>query len=95
MTILIDDFRHEAAADERLIDVVLRAGIELPHVCHHPQLGPIQTCDRMHYNLAVDWTPDRSRYFDRDHEHMSISELKSSDSDSEVRLHNDESGQEE
>ena len=30
---------------ERLIDVIGRAGIELPHVCYHPQLGSIQTCD--------------------------------------------------
>ncbi len=45
MKILINDSHHEAAAGERLIDVVLRAGIELPHVCYHPQLGPIQTCD--------------------------------------------------
>jgi predicted molibdopterin-dependent oxidoreductase YjgC len=45
MTVPINGSLHEAAAEERLIDVVLRAGIELPHVCYHPQLGPIQTCD--------------------------------------------------
>ena len=45
MTVLINGSLHEAAAGERLIDAVLRAGIELPHVCYHPQLGPIQTCD--------------------------------------------------
>src|SRR6266576_1904791 len=45
MTILINDSRIEAAEGERLIDVVLRSGVELPHVCYHPQLGPIQTCD--------------------------------------------------
>jgi formate dehydrogenase major subunit len=25
--------------------VIDRAGVELPQVCYHPQLGPIQTCD--------------------------------------------------
>src|SRR5260370_29395488 len=30
---------------ERLIDVINRSGAKLPQVCHHPQLGPIQTCD--------------------------------------------------
>src|SRR5438034_10841541 len=45
MTILINGTLCEAAAGERLVDTVLSAGIELPHVCYHPQLGPIQTCD--------------------------------------------------
>src|SRR5213593_4741804 len=45
MTVLINGSLKEAAEGERLIDVVLRAGIELPHVCYHPQLGAIQTCD--------------------------------------------------
>ncbi len=45
MTILIDDFSSDAQVGERLIDVIARAGVELPHVCYHPQLGPIQTCD--------------------------------------------------
>jgi formate dehydrogenase major subunit len=30
---------------ERLIDVINRSGVEIPQVCYHPQLGPIQTCD--------------------------------------------------
>ncbi|MGA2349976.1 MAG: formate dehydrogenase subunit alpha [Terracidiphilus sp.] len=30
---------------ERLIDLINRSGIEIPQVCYHPQLGPIQTCD--------------------------------------------------
>jgi formate dehydrogenase major subunit len=30
---------------ERLIDLVNRSGVELPQVCYHHQLGPIQTCD--------------------------------------------------
>lgn len=30
---------------ESLLAVLERAAIELPQVCHHPRLGPIQTCD--------------------------------------------------
>lgn len=33
------------APGERLLDVLNRAGVALPQVCYHPQLGPIQTCD--------------------------------------------------
>ena len=36
---------HEARAGERLIDVINRDGIQLPQVCYHPQVGPVQTCD--------------------------------------------------
>src|SRR6202171_4609710 len=45
MTILINGSPADAREGDRLIDVIGRAGIELPHVCYHPQLGPIQTCD--------------------------------------------------
>src|SRR5437667_1006230 len=45
MTILINGSPNDAREGERLIDVIGRAGIELPQVCYHPQLGPIQTCD--------------------------------------------------
>src|ERR1700686_3935969 len=45
MTVLIDGSPKDAQAGERLIDGIGRAGVELPHVCYHPQLGPIQTCD--------------------------------------------------
>src|SRR5258707_14979983 len=45
MTILIDGSPTNVQAGERLIDVIGRSGVELPHVCYHPQLGPIQTCD--------------------------------------------------
>jgi len=44
-TIMLDGSTQEVRAGERLIDVINRAGIELPQVCYHPQLGPIQTCD--------------------------------------------------
>src|SRR5437879_5272868 len=45
MTILINGSSIEASDGERLIDVIGRAGVELPHVCYQAQLGPIQTCD--------------------------------------------------
>jgi formate dehydrogenase major subunit len=41
----IDGVPVEAAAGELLIDVINRSGRQLPQVCYHPQLGPIQTCD--------------------------------------------------
>jgi formate dehydrogenase major subunit len=45
ISILVDGLAREAVADERLIDVINRAGSKVPQVCYHPQLGPIQTCD--------------------------------------------------
>ena len=45
MTILINGSSHDAQEGERLIDAIGRAGVKLPHVCYHPQLGPIQICD--------------------------------------------------
>src|ERR1700677_2943199 len=44
-TITLNGLKREAVAGERLIDVINRAGVQLPQVCYHPQLGPIQTCD--------------------------------------------------
>ena len=43
--IFIDGTEQQASAGERLIDAINRAGLALPQVCYHPQLGPIQTCD--------------------------------------------------
>jgi len=43
--ITINGSSYEAEAEERLVDVINRVGKELPQVCYHPQLGPIQTCD--------------------------------------------------
>jgi formate dehydrogenase major subunit len=43
--VIIDGASHEAKAGEHLIDVINRTGKEIPQVCYHPQLGPIQTCD--------------------------------------------------
>jgi formate dehydrogenase major subunit len=41
----IDGNTIQAETGERLLDVMNRAGIALPQVCYHPQLGAIQTCD--------------------------------------------------
>src|SRR3984957_5441424 len=43
--VFIDGSSQTAQAGERLVDVINRAGLKLPQVCYHPQLGPIQTCD--------------------------------------------------
>ncbi len=44
-TIKVDGVGVESKPEERLIDLLRRIGTEVPHVCYHPQLGPIQTCD--------------------------------------------------
>jgi formate dehydrogenase major subunit len=44
-TVTIDNKAHQFAPGERLIDIINRAGEQIPQVCYHPQLGPIQTCD--------------------------------------------------
>jgi formate dehydrogenase major subunit len=45
MTIQIDGAFVNAREGEPLLPVIARSGVELPQVCYHPQLGPIQTCD--------------------------------------------------
>ncbi len=45
VNVTIDGIVHDAVAGERLIDLINRVGIPVPHVCYHPQLGPIQSCD--------------------------------------------------
>jgi len=44
-TITIDNNVHSFVRGESLIDVINRSGAEIPQVCYHSQLGPIQTCD--------------------------------------------------
>src|SRR5258708_29164391 len=44
-TITLNGSVRKGSDGERLIDVINQAGIQLPQVCYHPQLGPIQTCD--------------------------------------------------
>jgi formate dehydrogenase major subunit len=41
----VDGVIQPASADELLVDVLNRGGIQLPQGCYQPQLGPIQTCD--------------------------------------------------
>src|ERR1700735_2452501 len=43
--ITVNGIACHADAGELLIDVTNRLGPEIPQVCYHPQLGPIQTCD--------------------------------------------------
>jgi formate dehydrogenase major subunit len=41
----IDGIAQAFDPGERLVDILNRTGRNLPQVCYHPQLGPIQTCD--------------------------------------------------
>lgn len=43
--IQIDRVICQTHEGERLIDLMKRLGPEVPHVCYHPQLGPLETCD--------------------------------------------------
>ncbi len=43
--IIMNGIPRASQPGERLIDVINRCGVEIPQVCYHPQLGPIQTCD--------------------------------------------------
>jgi formate dehydrogenase major subunit len=45
ISILINGTGIQAQDGELLIDVMNRSGVDLPQVCYHPQLGPVQTCD--------------------------------------------------
>ncbi len=45
LTVTVDGAVMESKTAERLIDLLLRGGTAIPHVCYHPQLGPIRTCD--------------------------------------------------
>src|ERR1700683_437623 len=45
MTATIHGRPEAIQAGERLIDAINRSDVEVPQVCYHPQLGPIQTCD--------------------------------------------------
>lgn len=44
-TITLNGASQSAEPGELLIEVIKRAGVELPAACYHPQLGPLQTCD--------------------------------------------------
>ena len=45
MKITLDGVVRDVGTGDRLVDVISRAGLQLPAVCYHPQLGPLQTCD--------------------------------------------------
>jgi len=45
LTVWIDGVEAAAQEGERLLDLLARRGYEIPHVCYHPALGPLQTCD--------------------------------------------------
>ena len=42
--IIVDGAAQNAYEGEWLIDTIIREK-EIPHVCYHPRLGPIKTCD--------------------------------------------------
>src|SRR5258708_8630184 len=45
INIKVDGTDMVAAPEERLVDLLNRIGTNIPQVCYHPQLGPIQTSD--------------------------------------------------
>ncbi len=45
ISIEIDGQTHEAGRDELLISVLNRQGKEIPQICYHAALGPLETCD--------------------------------------------------
>ena len=44
-TVIIDGLSCEAQVGSSLIEELNRSHTDVPQVCYHPQLGPIQTCD--------------------------------------------------
>eukprot|EP00456_Euglypha_rotunda_P023871 TRINITY_DN196_c1_g1_i3.p1 TRINITY_DN196_c1_g1~~TRINITY_DN196_c1_g1_i3.p1 ORF type:complete len:986 (+),score=215.58 TRINITY_DN196_c1_g1_i3:3067-6024(+) len=44
-TITLNGLPRNVTEGELLIEVIRRAEVELPAVCYHDQLGPVQTCD--------------------------------------------------
>src|SRR5690606_3434543 len=44
-TITFDGKPLSGGKGEPLVDFLSRHGIDLPHVCYHRSLGPLQTCD--------------------------------------------------
>jgi len=45
VSVTIDSSPVEATVGELMIEVINRAGVEVPQVCYHPMLGTIGTCD--------------------------------------------------
>jgi formate dehydrogenase major subunit len=44
-TIIVDGQTFSGHKGETILEVMLQHHFEIPHVCYHPDLGPIQTCD--------------------------------------------------
>ena len=44
-TIDINGEKHRAALSASVLEAVLQAGVSMPHLCYHPHLGSLQTCD--------------------------------------------------
>jgi formate dehydrogenase major subunit len=44
-TIIVNGVPQTIDDSMYLVDVLNKAGLKIPQVCYHPQLGPIQTCD--------------------------------------------------
>jgi formate dehydrogenase major subunit len=45
LALIVNSKSQEIRPGERVIDTINRSGFQIPQVCYHPQLGPIQTCD--------------------------------------------------
>ncbi|WP_051344167.1 formate dehydrogenase subunit alpha [Alicyclobacillus herbarius] len=45
VTVYIDGEAVTAPAGSRLLDLILQVQKDFPHICYHPALGPIETCD--------------------------------------------------
>lgn len=43
--ITLDQHSYHAMDQQTILDVALEHDVDIPHVCYHPTLGPIQTCD--------------------------------------------------
>ncbi|OLZ08121.1 formate dehydrogenase subunit alpha [Sulfobacillus thermosulfidooxidans] len=43
--IIVDGQRLPGQKGQTILEVMLQNGMDLPHICYHPNLGPIQTCD--------------------------------------------------
>ncbi|MCL5116767.1 MAG: formate dehydrogenase subunit alpha [Firmicutes bacterium] len=55
VSVTINGQTHQAPAGARLVDILLEADINIPHVCYLPILGPIQTCDTCIVSVDDQW----------------------------------------
>ncbi|GGM71000.1 putative oxidoreductase YjgC [Thermogymnomonas acidicola] len=45
LAIQLNGLEFRAREGETVLQALMSAGVDIPHVCYHPSLGPIQTCD--------------------------------------------------